>query len=260
MAHVMSRTEPSRSGAQRRGSGYAPPPDVIVSTLGDLLRQIGRAPSAPRQYSLLRIDEDTQSDNQGVRLYMAGDAAILNGPAIAVIGARDASEAGRRRAARLGRELAQRGITVVSGLAAGIDTCALQAAIEAGGRVAAVIGTPLTQAYPAANKHLQELIYREHLLISQFAPGTRVFQANFPARNRTMAAVSDASVIVEASNTSGSLHQAAECQRLGRWLGIAKNMLEDPHVDWPRKFASHDRTHILETTSSLIDAVYGRTA
>ncbi|WP_205049042.1 DNA-processing protein DprA [Paracoccus sp. SY] len=210
-----------------------------------------------KQYSLLKIDEDTNSELQGVRLYIAGDVSVLERKAIAVIGARDASADGCRRAAKLGRELARRGVTVVSGLAAGIDTCALTGAIEAGGRVAAVIGTPLDQAYPAANKRLQELIYREHLLISQFAPKSRVYPANFPARNRTMAAVSDASVIVEASNTSGSLHQAAECQRLGRWLGIARNMLDNPRVDWPQKFSGQEKTHILETTDGLLEAVYG---
>lgn len=260
MAHAVHRAETEATRPRARGAGYLPPPDIQVTTLGDLLRRIGRAPSEPKQFSLLKIDEDQESELQGVRLYMAGDVSVLERRAIAVIGARNASSEGCRRAARLGRELARQGVTVVSGLAAGIDTCALMGAIEAGGQVAAVIGTPLEQAYPAANKRLQESIYREHLLVSQFAPGSRVFPANFPARNRTMAAVSDASVIIEASNTSGSLHQAAECQRLGRWLGIAKNMLDDPQVDWPGKFAGQDRTHILESTGGLISAVYGGAA
>lgn len=260
MAHAVTKADSETARPRARGAGYVPPSDIQITTLGDLLRRIGRAPSEPKQFSLLKIDEDRGSELQGVKLYMAGDVSVLENRAIAVIGARNASAAGCRRAARLGRELARRGVTVVSGLAAGIDTCALMGAIEAGGRVAAVIGTPLEQAYPAANKRLQELIFREHLLISQFAPGSRVFPANFPARNRTMAAVSDASVIVEASNTSGSLHQAAECQRLGRWLGIAKNMLEDPAVDWPKKFVGHDRTLVLESTEGLMDKVYGGTA
>lgn len=257
MQHASARTDSSSSRGSRRGAGYSAPSAVETLSLGELLRKIDRAPQAPKQYSLLKIDEDTESELQGVKLYIAGDVSVLEHPAIAVIGARDASSDGCRRAAKLGRELARRGVTVVSGLAAGIDTSALTGAIEAGGRVAAVIGTPLDQAYPAANKRLQEMIYREHLLISQFSPGSRVYPANFPARNRTMAAVSDASVIVEASNTSGSLHQAAECQRLGRWLGIAKNMLDNPRVDWPQKFSGHERTHILETTDGLMDAVYG---
>lgn len=257
MQHARARYDQASSRSSKREARYDPPSVVQRSTLGELLRQIDRSPELPKQYSLLKIDEDSASALQGVELYLAGDVSVLELRAIAVIGARNATAEGCRRAAKLGRELAQRGVTVVSGLATGIDTCALTGAIEAGGRVAAVIGTPLDQAYPAANKRLQELIYRKHLLISQFAPGSRVYPANFPARNRTMASVSDASIIVEASNTSGSLHQAVECQRLGRWLGIAKNMLDDHRVDWPSKFAGHSKTHILETTDGLISAVYG---
>src|SRR5437879_3348576 len=86
---------------------------------------------------------------------------------------------------------------------------------------------------------LQERIYREHLLTSQFAPGKMVFQSNFPERNRLMAAISDATVIVEASDTSGSLHQAAECVHLGRWLFIAKSLAENPSFRWPKDFAQY---------------------
>src|SRR5207247_10097113 len=106
------------------------------------------------------------------------------------------------------------GIVVVSGLARGVDTEALSAAIAAGGRVIAVIGTPIDKAYPAENKRLQEQIYSEHLLISQFPPGRRVYQSNFPERNKLMAAISDATVIIEAGETSGTLHQAAAWVRV----------------------------------------------
>jgi DNA processing protein len=86
-------------------------------------------------------------------------------------------------------------VIVVSGLAAGIDTAALGGAIQHHGRVTAVIGTPLSKAYPAANGQLQERIWREHLLLSPFAEGEAVFRSNFPKRNRVMAAVSDATVL-----------------------------------------------------------------
>ena len=153
--------------------------------------------------------------------------------------------------------MAEAGVVVVSGLAEGIDTEALTGAIEAGGKVAAVIGTPLDTVYPAKNRVLQEAIYRDHLLVSQFAPKSRVFPSNFPARNRTMAALSDASVVIEASDTSGTLHQAAECQRLGRWLVIAKNVADDPALTWPGKFLGKPMTVILETTPQLLATIYG---
>ena len=104
---------------------------------------------------------------------------------------------------------------------------------------------------------MQEAIYRDHLLISQFAEGERTFQSNFPARNRTMAAISDASVIIEASETSGTLHQATECVKLGRWLAISKSVAEDPRLSWPAKFMDYPKCIVLDDTQELIARVYG---
>jgi DNA processing protein len=192
----------------------------------------------------------TKSDDGGGRVFVAGDVDLLKGRCIAVIGARKATDIGRKRARQLGRQLADAGVVVVSGLAEGIDTEALTGAMEAGGRVVAVIGTPIDQAY-------QEAIYRDHLLVSQFAKGERVFPSNFPARNRTMAALSDASVVIEASDTSGTLHQATECQRLGRWLVIARSVVDNPELTWPARFLDHPKTVILESTEQLLRDVYG---
>ena len=116
----------------------------------------------------------------------------------------------------------------------------------------AVIGTPLEKAYPAENKRLQEQIYAHHLLLSQFAPGQRVFPSNFPERNKLMAAISGASVIIEAGETSGTLHQATECIRLGRWLFIAKSVLENPQLQWPSKFRDYPNVRPLTATTDLL--------
>ena len=165
--------------------------------------------------------------------------------------------AGAQRAQKLARQLVANGVVIVSGLAEGIDTAALTSAIGSGGSVVAVIGTPLDQAYPAKNKRLQEEIYRDHLLVSQFRSGSRVFPSNFPARNRTMAALSDASIVIEASDSSGSLHQAAECVRLGRWLGIAKSVIEDPNLTWPARFLTYEKFVPLENTDQMLRTIYG---
>ncbi len=235
---------------------YRPPEHARAVPFAQLLAAGGRDVLERRQLDML--GSVTKSDETGAgRVFVAGDTALLSNRCIAVIGARKATELGRRRARQLGRQLAQAGVVVISGLAEGIDTEALSGAIEAGGRVIGVIGTPLDQAYPAKNKVLQEQIYADHLLISQFAPGERVYPSNFPARNRTMAALSDASVVVEASDTSGTLHQAAECQKLGRWLVIARSVTEDPDLTWPAKFVGKPRTIILESTPELLGAIYG---
>jgi DNA processing protein len=140
----------------------------------------------------------------------------------------------------------------VSGLAKGVDTAALTAAIEAGGRTIAVIGTPLSKAYPAENARLQEEIYSTQLLLTPFREGETVYKSNFPKRNRVMAAISDATVIIEASDTSGTLHQAAECQRLGRWLFIAKSVVDDDSLTWPKRFIGQQRVVILEKTDDVV--------
>jgi len=249
---------PANSGgsASSRSRRYAPPVETYAYPLAGLLAMGGRDRLEQRQMDFLR--SVANKDEGGTsRVFYAGDPDLLKRRCIAVIGARKASDMGRRRARQLGRQLAEAGVVVVSGLADGIDTEALSGAIEAGGQVVAVIGTSLDEAYPAKNKALQETIYRDHLLISQFAAGSRVYPSNFPARNRTMAALSDASVVIEASDTSGTLHQAVECQRLDRWLVIARSVVDDPDLTWPAKFLDYPKTVILESTRQLLTDVYG---
>ena len=191
-----------------------------------------------------------------VNVYAVGALEILSAPCVAIVGTRDVSDAGRSRATWLAGKLAEAGVTVVSGLAKGVDRAAHEGAIAAGGRTAAVIGTPLSKAYPIENADLQERIYREHLLVSPFAEGEAVYKSNFPARNRVMAALSDATVIIEASDTSGTLHQAAECTRLKRWLFISQAIVDDPNVKWPAKFLdSYDRAVVLKRVSDILNCV-----
>src|SRR5262249_6258559 len=149
---------------------------------------------------------------------------------------------GWKRAYQLSRSLASAGVTVVSGLARGVDTAALSSVLDNRGHAVAVIGTPLDKAYPAENSELQQQIYAQHLLISPFPNGSNVFKSNFPVRNRVMAAISDATVIIEASDTSGTLHQASECVALKRWLFISQAVLDDTSLKWPQRFLGYERT------------------
>ena len=125
------------------------------------------------------------------------------------------------------------GTTIVSGLAEGIDTAAHSAAIEAGGRTIAVLGTSVEKPYPASNRALFDLIATQHLVVSQFPDGAPVQPRNFPMRNRTMALISHATVIVEAAEKSGTLHQAWEALRLGRPLFILESIARNAELLWP---------------------------
>lgn len=195
----------------------------------------------------------------GPELFYAGRIDLVRRKCVAIVGARKVSVDGAKRARRLARELVEHGIVVVSGLAEGVDTAAHEGALEAGGDTVAVIGTPLDKAYPAFNKRLQERIHREHLLVSPFPVGAAVYKSNFPQRNRTMAAISDATVIIEASDTSGSLHQAAECQpgRLDRWLFIGKSVVDDPNLTWPKRFIGQafPKARVLNSTEDILAAL-----
>ncbi|MBI4959082.1 MAG: DNA-protecting protein DprA [Desulfovibrio sp.] len=198
---------------------------------------------------------DVEGRNAPKLLFIAGNRDLVwAGPRVAVIGARKASEDGIRRSRRLARELAENGVTVVSGLAEGIDTAAHQAAIESGGRTIAVIGTPLDKAYPAANRGLQARLAEQYLVVSQFALGTPTQPKNFPLRNRTMALISHASVIIEAGESSGSLSQGWEALRLGRPLFLLRSIVENPALKWPAQMLDYGAS-VLSGVDELLDAI-----
>ncbi len=175
-------------------------------------------------------------------LYYRGAWELAESPSIAVVGSRKPSDDGIARTQRLARTLVEKGFTVVSGLASGIDTAAHKAAIEAGGRTIAVVGTPLGFIYPKENAELQEDIANKYLLISQ-VPVLRYSRQNpmqnrlfFPERNATMSAITQATIIVEASDTSGSLIQARAAFYQNRKLFILNSCFERGDITWPARF------------------------
>jgi len=207
----------------------------------------------PRE--LLGPLNEVEEKHAPMALHVAGDTSILEqGARVSIVGSRKASPEGIRRASRLASILVKEGAVVVSGLAEGIDTAAHKSAIEHGGRTVAVLGTPLNKFYPKENADLQRLIMEEHLAISQYPQGYPVRPGNFPVRNRLMALISDATVIIEAGDKSGSLHQGWEALRLGRNLFIAKSITEDSRLKWPEKMF-HYGAKVLskETLSEFLD-------
>lgn len=175
-------------------------------------------------------------------LYYRGELDLLSMPArVAVVGSRDASDDGVKRARKLAKCLVEDGVVVVSGLAKGIDTAAHTAAIDAGGQTIGVIGTPISESYPRENADLQERIAKEFLLVSQ-VPVIRYKRQTpywnkifFPERNATMSALTQATIIVEAGETSGSLTQARAAIHQGRKLFILDNCFRRG-LKWPERF------------------------
>ena len=165
-------------------------------------------------------------------LYYVGDPSLLaKGRRVAVIGSRKVSDEGIKRAQTLTKAIVKHSIVVVSGLAAGVDTVAHQTAIACSGKTISVLGTPLDKAYPKDNATLLETIKADHLALSQFPVGYPSRPKNFPMRNRTMALISDATIIVEASEKSGTRYQGWEALRLGRLVYILQNVV-DKKLTW----------------------------
>lgn len=176
-------------------------------------------------------------------LYYRGWWDLINAPKrIAIVGSRKVSNDGILRTRKLAKLLVHDGFTIVSGLAKGVDTVAHTTAIECGGNTIAVIGTPITEYYPPENKSLQDLIAEKHLLISQVPIWRYIkqdYRSNrlfFPERNATMSAIAQATVIVEASDTSGTLAQARAALQQGRKLFILDNCFRNPELTWPTRF------------------------
>lgn len=150
---------------------------------------------------------------------------------VAIVGTRKPSAAGVERAWAISAGLAERGVTVVSGLASGIDTTAHRGALEAGGRTIAVIGTGLHRHYPAENRELQERLASEHLVLSQFWPDAAPTKTSFPMRNAVMSGYAAATVVVEAAWRSGARMQARLALEHGRPVFLLDSLLQH---EWHR--------------------------
>lgn len=189
------------------------------------------------------------------QLFACGDVSLLKAAAlVAVVGSRKASLPGRKRVAKLVSALVENDVVIVSGLAAGIDTAAHEETLKRGGRTIAVLGTPLNEAHPASNAALQQRLMESHLVVTQFPVGHPTLRSNFPRRNRTMALLCNASVIVEAGESSGTLSQGWEALRLNRPLFILKSVFENEALTWPEEMRTYG-AQVLEDVEQLVDVL-----
>ena len=163
-----------------------------------------------------------------VMLYVRGDMGILNSPSLSIVGTRRPTVYGTQMAERIGRDLASRGLTIVSGLARGIDAIAHQGAMAAGGRAIGVLGTGIDVCYPKENKKLYEKVLERGAIISEFPTGSHPAPENFPVRNRIIAGMPLGVVIVEGKQYSGSLITARLAMEFGREVfGVPGNVTQE---------------------------------
>lgn len=184
-------------------------------------------------------------------LLMAEGTLADDDYAVAIVGSRKASPVALDFARSVARGLVEHDVTVVSGLAEGIDTAAMASALEQGGRVVGVIGTGLDVAYPASNAKLQAAVAERGLLLTQFLPGFRGAKWAFPARNKTMSAYSGVTVIAAATEKSGTRHQALEAVSHGRRLVLHRSVAEG--TTWGRELRDRPDVFVAGAADEAID-------
>lgn len=192
-------------------------------------------------------------------LYVRGRLEERDELAVAIVGTRRASTYGREVARELGAELGRHGVTVVSGLALGVDAIAHQAALDAGGRTIAVLGSGVDQIYPATNRRLALQIIEQGALVSEYPMGTRPEASNFPPRNRIISGLSLAVIVVEAGKRSGALITASFAADQSRDVFAVPGSILSPGSDGCNRLI-RDGAIPVTSTSDLLERLQLATA
>jgi len=186
-------------------------------------------------------------------LYLRGNKSLLfEERTVALVGSRRATESAKENTRLLTIALGNNGITIISGLARGIDVTAHKTALEYGFNTIAVIGTNLNQYYPIDNKEVQMEIEKKGLVISQFSPAIKTQKWFFPLRNGVMSGLSLATVIMEAGETSGALKQADFALKQNRKVLIPKTALELKTITWPARYVERG-AEVVENPKNVLE-------
>jgi DNA processing protein len=192
-------------------------------------------------------------------LFLRGTLAAADDRAVAVVGTRTASPAGLEQARALATELARQGVTVMSGLARGIDTAAHEAALAAGGRTVAVLGSGIrAPIYPAENAGLAERIIVNGALVSQFWPDAAPTRHSFPMRNVVTSGISVGTVVIEASATSGAKMQARLALEHAKRVFLLRSLVMQQ--DWARRYADQRGAIVVDSVDDILRALATTTA
>jgi DNA processing protein len=252
---LFSETAPDETAPDETGPNETAPDmtELLDQARADLLRWDG---AGMRLVTVL--DPDYPPNLRAVHdrppiVFMAGRLTPADARGVAVVGARKATDAGLRTATNFARHLTSTGYTVISGLAAGIDTAAHTGALAHGGRTVAVIGTGLARAYPPENEPLQQRIAKECAVLSQFWPDSPPTRRSFPMRNAVMSGVALATVVIEASETSGARMQARLALAQGRPVFLLASLTE--RQPWAREYATRPGTHVISEPAEVTVAL-----
>lgn len=177
-----------------------------------------------REYPIELLDLPRPPDP----LYAIGRVSALTQPRVAIVGTRNSTGYGERTARSLTRSLVRAGVSVVSGMARGIDAAAHRTAIEEGGNTVAVLGTGIDVPYPVGHRQLHRAIGEHGLVLSENPPGAKAHEGAFPKRNRIIAALARVTIVVEAGFKSGALNTATQALELGRVVAAVPGPIDSP--------------------------------
>lgn len=186
-------------------------------------------------------------------LYTRGRLELLDRPAVAIVGTRVPTAYGRHAAAAIAQELSEAGITVVSGLARGVDSRVHEAALNGVGGTIAVLPTPIDTCYPSENETLYCKIAEKGLLLSETPVGTKLHPGQFHQRNRVIAALSRATIVVEGARKSGSLITAKHAFEMDRELFAVPGQISSPKSEGPNDLIRDGKAKLLCNTKQIFD-------
>lgn len=235
-----------------RGGGAAP----AIADPGAVRREMAAIAKLGARYLFLG-DPDypallAELENAPPALIVRGEVALVHRPCVALVGARNASAAACRFARQLAQGLAEEGVTVVSGLARGIDTAAHVGAIRGG--TVGVIASGIDIAFPPENRELQERVATEGLLLAEQPPGSEPLARNFPSRNRIIAGLAQGTVVVEAAPRSGSLITARIATEAGREVMAVPGSPLDPRAQGCNLLIREGAT-LVQSVEDILEAV-----
>jgi DNA processing protein len=214
--------------------------------------------STPDTRLISVLDEDYPSNLRRVYdrppfLFVRGTLSGEDARSVAIVGTRRASDTGRALARDMAAALTERGVTVISGMAAGIDTEAHAAALDTGGRTIAVMGTGIDRVYPKQNQELSERIAASGALLSQFWPGAPPRGANFPLRNVVTSGVAIGTVVIEASSTSGAKMQARLALEHGKQLFLVESLVLQE--EWAQRYRTRRGAQVVSGVDDVVAAL-----
>lgn len=269
VAQLLEATGSATRALHHEWSGFEPP-ELIQAVVGasdarspeaDIARyaELITALEAER-VSLVTVLDDAYPTNLRLIynrppfLFVRGQLSADDQRAIAVVGTRKASSEGLEQAGRLAYELVAAGVTVLSGLALGIDGAAHRATLAAGGRTVAVLGTGIRRLYPRAHWELaQQIIASGGALVSQFWPDGPPTRWSFPLRNVTMSGMGIGTVVVEASDTSGARNQARRALEHGKRLFLVESLvMQEP---WAKRYAERPNATVVRSVDDVLAAL-----